>query len=144
MIQSILRFVILTITACCLGYSVEGFPVLPMIQQNKLLLLQQPSQPSQQYPFSGHENSSAIFTSRTISRICLSSKQDSNNDSKQRNKRASPPTFWTTLQDKPGGLILLPFVVLFGLDLLLNILFLTKRSLEYFLLGQAPSQETWF
>jgi hypothetical protein len=52
--------------------------------------------------------------------------------------------WWQTVKEKPGGLVLLPFVILFGLDLLLNIFFLTKRSIEYFVLGQAPSQETWF
>ena len=53
-------------------------------------------------------------------------------------------TFWKTLQDKPGGLLLLPFALLFGIDLILNIVFLTKRSLEFWILGQAPSTETWF
>jgi hypothetical protein len=28
--------------------------------------------------------------------------------------------------------------------LVLNIFFITKRSIEYFVLGQTPSQETWF
>jgi len=53
-------------------------------------------------------------------------------------------SIWNTLQEKPGGLILLPFVALFGFDLLLNIFFLTKRTFEFFVLGQAPSQETWY
>jgi len=53
------------------------------------------------------------------------------------------PVFWEDMDKKPGNLIILPFVALFGIDLLLNIVFMTKRSLEFFLLGQAPSTETW-
>lgn len=52
--------------------------------------------------------------------------------------------FWKDIGKKPGNLIILPFVALVGIDLLLNIIFITKRSIEYFLLGQAPSTETWF
>lgn len=47
-------------------------------------------------------------------------------------------------KDKPGMLLLLPFVFLIGIDLVLNIAFIVKRSLEYFLFGQAPSTETWW
>lgn len=54
------------------------------------------------------------------------------------------PVFWEDLDKKPGNLIMLPFVALVGIDLLLNIIFMTKRSFEFFVLGQAPSTETWF
>ena len=54
------------------------------------------------------------------------------------------PVFWEDLDKKPGNLIMLPFLALFGIDLLLNIVFMTKRSLVYFLTGEAPSTETWF
>jgi hypothetical protein len=142
MTQDIFRIVVLTMMALYLGQTVECFIALP-IQQKLLLRQQQPSQ-QQQQPLSVHEDSSlvAFTTSRTASRTrsCLSSakKDSNNNDTKQLSKKSS------RLQDKPGGLILLPFVILFGLDLLLNIIFLTKRSIEFFVLGQAPSQETWF
>jgi hypothetical protein len=43
-----------------------------------------------------------------------------------------------------GGMILFPFVFIFGLDLVLNILALAKRSFEYFVLGQIPSTEPWY
>ena len=46
--------------------------------------------------------------------------------------------------NSPGGMILFPFVVIFGLDILLNTFFLTKRTFEFFVLGQAPSTDTWF
>jgi hypothetical protein len=45
---------------------------------------------------------------------------------------------------KPGTLIILPFVALFGIDLLLNIAVITKRSIEYFVFGQVPSTEPWW
>jgi len=48
------------------------------------------------------------------------------------------------LKKRPGTLLILPFVALVGLDLLLNIAFLTKRTIEYFALGQLPSTETWY
>lgn len=52
--------------------------------------------------------------------------------------------FWETLQDKPGTFVIFPFVLLLGADLVLNLAFLVKRTLEYFVLGQAPSTETWW
>ena len=52
--------------------------------------------------------------------------------------------FWRDLGKKPGNLIMLPFVAIVGIDLLLNIVFITKRSIDYFLLGQAPSTQTWW
>lgn len=48
------------------------------------------------------------------------------------------------LKKSPGTLLILPFVVVVGLDLLLNIAFLTKRTFEFFALGQLPSTETWW
>lgn len=48
------------------------------------------------------------------------------------------------LKTKPGTLLILPFVVLVGLDLLLNIAVLTKRTFEFLVLGQAPSSEPWW
>ena len=67
-----------------------------------------------------------------------------NKDKENDNEGTSLTSIWKTLQENPGGLIILPFVIIFGLDLLLNIFFITKRSFEYFVLGQAPSQETWY
>jgi hypothetical protein len=49
-----------------------------------------------------------------------------------------------TLKERPGTLIALPFVVLIGLDLMANIVFLTKRTLEYVAFGKLPSTEVWF
>jgi hypothetical protein len=40
--------------------------------------------------------------------------------------------------------IALPFLVLIGADLLLNIAFILKRTLEFAVTGQAPSTETWW
>ena len=52
--------------------------------------------------------------------------------------------FWETLKDKPGTLVIFPFVLLLGADLVLNLAFVVKRTLAYFVLGQAPSTETWW
>ena len=50
----------------------------------------------------------------------------------------------STSMMKPGTLLILPFVALLGIDIVINIIFLTKRTYEYFVLGQAPSSETWW
>ena len=50
----------------------------------------------------------------------------------------------TSTTMKPGTLLILPFVALLGIDIVINIFFLTKRTYEYFMLGQAPSSETWW
>ena len=47
------------------------------------------------------------------------------------------------LQQSPGTLFILPFVAIVGLDLILNIFFLTKRTFEFLALGQIPSTQTW-
>jgi len=67
-----------------------------------------------------------------------------NNKKKKNGDDDVSPIFWEDLGKKPGNLIFIPFIALFGIDLLLNIIFITKRSFEYFVLGQAPSTETWF
>ena len=59
------------------------------------------------------------------------------NDDKEKSspKRTPPPVM---------NFIMIPLVALVGVDLILNILFLTKRTLEAIVLGQAPSAETWW
>lgn len=53
-------------------------------------------------------------------------------------------TFWKDLGKKPGNLIMLPFIAIVGFDLVINIAFMTKRAVEYFVFGKIPSTETWF
>jgi hypothetical protein len=53
-------------------------------------------------------------------------------------------TFWNNLRDKPATVVLLPFLFILGLDVILNLLVLTKRSVDYFVFGQLPSTETWW
>eukprot|EP00534_Pseudo-nitzschia_fraudulenta_P001527 CAMPEP_0201131016 /NCGR_PEP_ID=MMETSP0850-20130426/41582_1 /ASSEMBLY_ACC=CAM_ASM_000622 /TAXON_ID=183588 /ORGANISM="Pseudo-nitzschia fraudulenta, Strain WWA7" /LENGTH=161 /DNA_ID=CAMNT_0047400943 /DNA_START=61 /DNA_END=543 /DNA_ORIENTATION=- len=67
------------------------------------------------------------------------------NDPKNKNDedKDTSPIFWKDLSAKPGNLIVLPFVAIVGIDLLLNIFFITKRSFDFFVLGQAPSTEPW-
>jgi hypothetical protein len=137
MMQNVIRIIVLTMTVCFLANAVEGFTALAI--QPKLL--PQRRHHSTQYPLVVHEDSSLLvsLTSRTASRtFIILAKKDSNNDTKKPSKMSS------SLLEQPGGFIILLFVGLFGMDLLLNIIFLTKRSLEFFVFGQAPSQETWF
>ena len=68
---------------------------------------------------------------------------DEGNSSDDTNTGTSP--FMENIKNaKPGTLIVLPFVALFGIDLLLNILVITKRSIEYFVFGEVPSIEPWW
>ena len=52
--------------------------------------------------------------------------------------------FWDNIRDKPGTVALLPCVFLLGIDVLLNLAVLTKRTIEYFVFGQIPSSEPWW
>jgi hypothetical protein len=54
-------------------------------------------------------------------------------------RRSQPPQ-----TVRPGTFLILPLVAIVGIDLLLNIVAITKRSLEFFVLGQAPSTDPWF
>ena len=59
----------------------------------------------------------------------------------------SPPKtlgFFENMKDKPVMWVLFPIMIVFGFDLLLNIAVLTKRSLDFFVLGKAPSTEPWW
>ena len=54
------------------------------------------------------------------------------------------PSIMDTIKKSPGTLIAAPFVVLIGVDLVLNIGVLVKRTVEYFAFGKIPSTEVWF
>ena len=83
-------------------------------------------------------NPTPVATSNTALAMALGNK-----NKKDESEEVSP-VFWEDIGKKPGNLIFLPIFAVVGIDLLLNIIFITKRSIEYFLLGQAPSTETWF
>jgi hypothetical protein len=51
---------------------------------------------------------------------------------------------WESMKERPATMMALPFVFLVSLDLLLNITFLVKRTIEYAVYGKIPSSETWF
>lgn len=81
----------------------------------------------------------------TSTAMLLKTKGNTNNKKKKNDEDEDlSVNFWRDLGKKPGNLIMLPFVAIVGIDLLLNIVFITKRSIEYFLLGQAPSTQTWW
>jgi len=67
-----------------------------------------------------------------------------NNDNVTDTDKEGSSVFWENLQEKPGNLIIFPFVALFGIDLILNIAVITKRSIDYFVFGQVPSTEPWW
>ncbi|GAX11808.1 hypothetical protein FisN_7Lu222 [Fistulifera solaris] len=53
-------------------------------------------------------------------------------------------SIWESMKERPATLMALPIVFLVSLDLLLNITFLVKRTIEYAVFGKIPSTETWF
>ena len=67
-----------------------------------------------------------------------------NNNNKTDNDQGSTVGFFDNFKDKPAMWVVFPFLLLFGVDILLNLAVLVKRSLDYFVLGQAPSTETWW
>jgi hypothetical protein len=77
------------------------------------------------------------WSGTTGTRMMMKKKDDANKEGKE---------FFTmdNFKENPGTLIALPFLLLFGLDLVLNIVVITKRTLEYFLLGQTSSPEPWW
>jgi hypothetical protein len=84
---------------------------------------------------------SPATTSNTI--LLMAPGKKNKNDAEDDDTDISP-VFWKDLGKKPGNLIILPFVALVGIDLLLNLIFITKRSIEFFVFGQAPSTDTWW
>ena len=48
-----------------------------------------------------------------------------------------------TFRKSPGFPLILPFLVLFGVDLILNIVLVVKRTVEYIVLGQASPDPWW-
>jgi hypothetical protein len=79
---------------------------------------------------------------RTTANIILAAKRDNGNIDENNQKDTS--SLWDIIKEKPGTLIAAPFVVLVGLDLVANIFFMTKRTVEYFAFGKLPSTEVWF
>ena len=71
----------------------------------------------------------------------LTAKNPTNNDA---NDSAEKPTMINTIKKSPGTLIAAPFVLLIGVDLVLNVAFLVKRTVEYFVFGKLPSTDVSF
>ena len=152
-------------SVCCLGELAWGFVVVPPTgflgtSSNTQKRQQLQFQLQMQSKFHHHHHppptndgilpvhfcpNSIILSSlprRSNTRLSAKKRTPTQNDDDDDDKpRVS---FFESIKDKPGTVVMLPFVVLVGADLLLNIFFLTKRSIEFFVLGQAPSTETWW
>jgi len=72
------------------------------------------------------------LTTKTILYAKKKSPSSSDDDSSSSNK-------WTN----PGNLLIAPFVLIFGLDLILNILAITRRTIEYLLTGDVSCVGSW-
>jgi hypothetical protein len=89
---------------------------------------------SEYYPL---EESSSYAPSSSRRRLLLyGRKQDNGVEEDEEQKAKSAASWFDTFQEKPGTLIVLPFLLLFGLDLEANIAAITRRSIEYAFTGQ--------
>lgn len=88
-------------------------------------------------------NSYSNKQSTSITKL-YAKKQPTNNDKNNSEEEDDKNKVMGIFNSKsPGTLLIAPFVILFGLDLILNIAAITRRSLEYVLTGQLPSNTPW-
>jgi hypothetical protein len=85
-------------------------------------------------------------TSKTAScpRRCQLGPHAAKKTKNEKQETTSPGRMDTTTSTSPGTWIAAPFVILVGLDLVLNLLVVCKRTIEFVLFGKAPSTEVWF
>jgi len=126
------------------GFSVSAFQPAPRrgVSKNR-----KPASSFTADPKAVTSELSPATTSNTILSMALGNKNKKNkNDAKYDDDDTEDisPVFWKDLGKKPGNLIILPFVAIVGIDLILNMIFITKRSIEFFVFGQAPSTEPWW
>mmetsp|Transcript_8353 Transcript_8353/g.20627 ORF Transcript_8353/g.20627 Transcript_8353/m.20627 type:complete len:160 (+) Transcript_8353:130-609(+) len=88
--------------------------------------------------------SSQVYVATSTTGLFMAPGNNKIKNSDSNEEEAVSPVFWKDLQKKPGNLIMLPFIALFGFDLVINIVFLSKRAVEYFVFGTVPSSEPWW
>jgi hypothetical protein len=95
--------------------------------------------------FRNIQSRSAVSTIDDTATITTTTLLNVKKAKKEEDEEDKPWILFDTIKaTSPGTLIAAPFVVLVGLDLVFNIFFLFKRTVEFFLLGKAPSTEVWF
>ena len=85
-----------------------------------------------------HESSPPTIRDIFKQQSCLAVKKSNQQD--KENKRS----MLDVIKEKPATLVMAPFVLLIGLDLVANIFFLTKRTIELYAFGKLPDTEVWF
>ena len=87
-----------------------------------------------------HRGHGSVVTKTNSNRgkpVLLYKKENkSNNNGKPLMQPDDKSSWIDSVKDKPGTLVIAPFVLLFFLDIVANILVLTKRTLEYALTGE--------
>ena len=86
-------------------------------------------------------NSNSIPVPRC--RTALSAKKE-NSTTEDLDDDLTPNALIQWIQASPGNAVILPFLVLVGVDLLLNIAVVSKRTFESVVLGQAPNLDPWW
>ena len=76
-------------------------------------------------------------------RTALSAKKE-NSTTEDLDDDLTPNALIQWIQASPGNAVILPFLVLVGVDLLLNIAVVSKRTFESVVLGQAPNLDPWW
>lgn len=134
---SILLIALTTINSVCGFYPVQ----LPSPSSKKAFRAGAPDQYEVRRN-NGHSLSTINNQKHTPLPIIKAKKQvvdDNTNDSKQSNNDGMMGIF----KKSPGTIVIAPFVLLFGLDLVLNIAVVTKRSLEVFFTGEYTVWTPW-
>jgi len=86
----------------------------------------------------------SLYKTKQPPSLSLHAKKRTNNNSDENNDDdARNVNIMGIFKKSPGVAIVAPFVFLFGLDLILNIAVLTKRSLEVFFTGEYTVWTPW-
>mmetsp|Transcript_20530 Transcript_20530/g.33813 ORF Transcript_20530/g.33813 Transcript_20530/m.33813 type:complete len:135 (-) Transcript_20530:117-521(-) len=126
---SVLFLVLASIACCC-----NGFAITQVGGRNRHYLMPPTTAANNHNPSLIHFPSSRTKTSNTaaLSLQAKKSKYEISEKESGDEKKLSPATY-----------VLAPFVFIFGLDIVLNILVVTKRSLEVALTGEYTVWTPW-
>ena len=127
---SVLFLVLASIACCC-----NGFTITQVGGRNRHYLMPPTTAANNHNPSLIHFPSSRTKTSNTAAALSLQAKKSKDEISEKESgdeKKLSPATY-----------VLAPFVFIFGLDIVLNILVVTKRSLEVALTGEYTVWTPW-
>ena len=127
--------VLVAVTFASFG-SVHGFSVV-CIPQSRQLALSSPSVEAARRAFLD------VSGERNIAPPSLLLAKKGTIESDEEDEGTGDNALMSMFQRSPGTIVVLPFVLIFGLDLVANIAVVTKRSLEVFFTGEYTVWTPW-